>query len=110
MDNAQRYGEILTTVLRRVAVDQPSLQRLRIRAVCDRDSGQFLIIGTGWEQQRWLDVIFFHAWLKDGRVVVEENTFESIVGELIESGVSAEDIVSSEELEEEGMDVVLEAA
>lgn len=98
MDNAQRYGDVLTAVLRRVAADQPSLQRLTIRAVCDREVGQFLVIGTGWEQERWLDVIFFHAWLKDGRVVVEENTFESIVDELIESGISAEDIVSSEEL------------
>jgi len=100
MDNSQRYAEVLTQALRRVALDQPSLQNLKIRAVCDGEAGQFLIIGTGWQQTAWQNLILFNAWLKDGKVVVEENNFEDMMDLLLEAGVAAEDIVSVEDLED----------
>ncbi len=100
MDNSRRYAEFLTRALRHVASQQPSLQSLQIRSVCDVEAGQFLIIGTGWEQTIWQNLILFHAWLKDGKVVVVENNFESIVEDLITAGIAATDIVSVEDLEE----------
>lgn len=98
MADSQRYAELLTQVLRQVATDQPSLQNLKIRAVCDVEAGQFLLIGTGWEQTRWMDLILFHAWLHVDKVVVEENSFESIADELVEAGIAAADIISADEL------------
>ncbi len=99
MANSRQQAEILTRVLRRVAIDQPSLQNLKLQAVCDAEAGQFLVIGTGWQQTAWRDLILFHAWLKDGKVVVEENNFEDMMEVLLEAGIAVEDIVSVEELE-----------
>jgi hypothetical protein len=98
MATTNRYAELLTRVLRQVAIDQPSLQNLKIRAVCDAEAGQFLVIGTGWEQTSWMDVILFHAWLRDGQVVIEENNFESIVADLVAAGIAEDDIVSADDV------------
>ncbi|MCY7282462.1 MAG: XisI protein [Cyanobacteria bacterium CAN_BIN43] len=100
MDNSQRYAELLTQALRRVVRDRANVGRLKVRSVCDVEAGQFLIIATGWEMDSWRDVILFHAWLKDGKVVVEENNFEKMLEELLEVGIAESDIVDAEELEE----------
>ena len=100
MDNSQRYAELLTQVLRRVAGDRANLGSLKVRSVCDVEAGQFLVIATGWEKESWQDVILFHAWLKDGKVVVEENNFEKMLEELLEAGIAEVDILDAEELAE----------
>jgi XisI protein len=97
MVDTSRYAEVLTQVLRRVAIEQPSLQNLKIRAVCDGEVNQFLVIGTGWEKRTWMDVILFHAWLRDGQVVIEENNFESIVMDLIRAGIAESDIIAADD-------------
>jgi XisI protein len=100
VDSKGCYAELITKVLRGAAVNQPRLQNLKINAVCDKEVGQFLMIGTGWEQSSWKDMILFHAWLKDGKVIVEEDNFEAMVAALVDAGVAAEDILSADELAE----------
>jgi len=34
-----------------------------------------LILATGWDKQRWLDTILFHARLVDRQVIIEEDNF-----------------------------------
>jgi hypothetical protein len=41
----------------------PRLQAIQLYPVCDVDSGHFLILATGWDKQRWIDTILFHARL-----------------------------------------------
>ncbi|MDD1416359.1 XisI protein [Dolichospermum sp. ST_con] len=95
MDNSLRYSEILTQVLRRSASVQPRLQPISIRAVCDIESGQFLIIATGWEKNIWMNTILFHAQLANGKVVIEDDNFEEGLTEvLITAGIAPEDIVT----------------
>ena len=76
MEHSLTYPEILTQVLRKASAAQPRLQTIQIRAVCDPESGQFLIIATGWEKSVWLNTILFHARLVDGKVVIEDDNFE----------------------------------
>jgi hypothetical protein len=98
MANSQQYGDLLTQVLRQTAVIQPSLQPLRISAVCDREAGQFLIIATGWEKTGWINTILFHARLQNGKVMIEDDNFEAgLSAELIAAGILPEDILSSDE-------------
>ena len=74
---------------------QPRLQNITISAVCDRESGQFLIIATGWDKGIWIDTILFHARLVDGKVVIEDDNFEEgLTSALIQAGIVAEDIVT----------------
>jgi hypothetical protein len=98
MDYSQRYAELLTSVLRRVARDRAHLGGLKLRSVCDVEAGEFLIIATGWEAQSWHDDILFHAWLKDGKVVVEENNFEKMLDDLLEVGIAEADIWDAEDV------------
>lgn len=100
MDNLQRHAELLTQVLRRVACERANVGRLKVRSVCDVEAGQFLIIATGWEKESWRDEILFHAWLKDGKVIVEENNFEKMLEDLLSVGIAESDIVDAEELAE----------
>jgi XisI protein len=100
MDNSRRHAELLTQVLRQIAGDQTRLGDLKVRSVCDAEAGQFLIIATGWEKDIWQDVILFHAWLKGGKVIVEENNFEKMLEDLLEAGIAEADIISIEELED----------
>lgn len=100
MDNSRRYAELLTQVLRRIAHDRANLGGMKVRSVCDVEAGQFLIIATGWEQESWRDVILFHAWLRDGKIVVEENNFEKMLEDLLEVGIAEEDILDTEEVAE----------
>jgi hypothetical protein len=46
MDYSLTYPEILTQVLRKASAAQPRLQTIQISAVCDTESGQFLIIAN----------------------------------------------------------------
>lgn len=96
MDSQRNYAEILTRVLRQAATPQPRLQPLRISAVCDAEAGQFLIILTGWDKDRWLNTILFHARLANGKVIIEDDNFEEgIAADLIAAGIAVDDIVTS---------------
>lgn len=95
MDKSLKYPEILTQVLRKAAAAQPRLQAIQIRAVCDTESGQFLIIATGWEKNIWINTILFHARLVDGKIVIEDDNFEEgLTDALITHGIAPDDIVS----------------
>ena len=47
MDNAVNYADILTKVIKKESAIQPRLKTLKIAPVCDRESGNFLMIMTG---------------------------------------------------------------
>lgn len=96
MDSTRNYSAILTQVLRQVATPQPRLQPLRISSVCDAEAGQFLIIATGWDKERWLNTILFHARLVEGKIIIEDDNFEEgIASALIASGIAVDDITTS---------------
>ncbi|MEA5619064.1 element excision factor XisI family protein [Cronbergia sp. UHCC 0137] len=102
MDNSLRYSEILTRVLRKAASAQPRLQPISIHAVCDTESGQFLIIATGWERNVWINTILFHARLLNGKVVIEDDNFEEGLTEtLITDGIAPEDIITGLSVEQQ---------
>jgi XisI protein len=95
MDKSLKYADILTQVLRTESTIQPRLQKLRISPVCDRDSGQFLIIMTGWEQKTWTNTILFHARLFNDKIIIEDDNFEEgLTNVLIQAGISPEDLVT----------------
>ncbi len=96
MDNSLSYADILKKTLQEATRAQPRLQAIQLYPVCDVDSGHFLILATGWDKQRWIDTILFHARLVDNQLVIEEDNFEEGLSQaLIAAGIKAEDIVTS---------------
>ena len=95
MDKSIKYADILTRVLRQTSAVQPRLQNLKISSVCDRDTGHFLIIMTGWQKESWRDQILFHARLIDDKIVIEDDNFEEgLTNILIQEGIDDKDIVT----------------
>ena len=96
MDNSLSYADILKKTLQEATIAQPRLQAIRLYPVCDVDSGHFLVLATGWDQQRWIDTILFHARLVDRQVIIEEDNFEEgLTPALITAGITAEHIVTN---------------
>jgi hypothetical protein len=96
MEDSLNYTDILKRTLQAATVDQPRLQAIRLYPVCDVESGQFLIVATGWDKQRWINTILFHARLVDQEVLIEEDNFEEgLTQSLIAAGIRPQHIVSS---------------
>jgi len=89
------YADILTHVIRQEAKPQPRIQPITYAAVCDAESGQFLLIATGYENKKWFDVIVFHARLIEGWVVIELDNIEGgLQTALVAAGIPADRIIS----------------
>ncbi|MDB9423246.1 element excision factor XisI family protein [Microcystis aeruginosa] len=100
MDNTVNYADILTQVIRKESAMQPRLQTLKITPVCDPESGNFLIIMTGWEKEAWINTILFHARLLKNKIVIEDdNLEEGLTTNLIQAGIPPEDIITGLSLE-----------
>jgi hypothetical protein len=103
-DNSLSYADIIESTLKEATKDQPRLQSIRLYPVCDRDSGNFLIMATGWDKKDWINTILFHAYLvvgeaslKENRdITIEEDNFEEgLTSLLIEGGIDGKNIHTS---------------
>ncbi|GEM_PF-437993 len=103
MERSLNYADILKKTLQEETRAQPSIQAIRLYPVCDMDSGHFLVLATGWDRQRWMDSILFHARLVDGQVIIEEDNFEEgLTPALIAAGIPAEHIIAGLHYEADG--------
>lgn len=110
MERSLSYADILKKTLQEATRNQPRLQAIQLYPVCDTDSGHFLILATGWDKQRWLDTILFHARLVDRQVIIEEDNFEEgLTSALIDAGIQAEHIVTSLDYQSGANPVVFQA-
>lgn len=96
MDNSLSYADIIQNTLQAATKEQPRIQPIHFYPVCDRDSGHFLVLATGWDKQRWINAILFHAHLVGREVIIEEDNFEEgLTSQLIAAGIDANNIHAS---------------
>lgn len=96
MDNSLSYADIIQNTLQEATKDQPRIQPIQLYPVCDRDSGHFLVLATGWDKQHWINAILFHAHLVDREIIIEEDNFEEgLTSQLIAAGIDANNIRTS---------------
>jgi hypothetical protein len=96
MDNSLSYADIIENTLKEATKDQPRIQSIRLYPVCDQNSGNFLIMATGWDKKDWINTILFHAYLVDRDITIEEDNFEEgLTSLLIEGGIDAKNIHTS---------------
>jgi hypothetical protein len=89
--NSLSYADIIERTLQEAAKDQPRIQSIRIYPVCDRNSGHFLVLATGWDKKSWVNTILFHAHLVDQEITIEEDNFEEgLTLMLIAAGINPE--------------------
>ena len=97
MAQTMNYADILTQVLRAESQIQfRTIPRLKIVSSCDRETGQFLLVMIGWDNQKhWVHSIVFHARLIDGKVIIETDlTEDGLKPLLLEAGIRAEAFLS----------------
>lgn len=95
MDKTLIYTDILKETVRAAAATQPRLQAIKLHSICDPESGHFLVLATGWDKQRRINTVLFHARLVDQHIFIEEDNFEeSLTQVLIAGGIKKEDIVA----------------
>lgn len=78
MDNSLSYADIIEQTLKEATKDKPRIQSIRLYPVCvrvsvasaNRDSGNFLIMATGWDKKDWINIILFHAYLVDRNITI----------------------------------------
>ncbi len=93
MAQTVNYADILANVVQAEGLLQPGLQPIKIAAVCDRQTGHFLLIATGWENNQRFDSILFHARLVHGKVIIESDyTEEGLTATLVDVGICAADV------------------
>ena len=101
MNNAINYADILKQTVKDATIHQPRSQKINLYPVCDVESGNFVVLATGFDKKSWIDFVLFHARLveKDNynrKIIIEEDNFEEgLVDILIAAGVKKEDIVTS---------------
>ncbi len=94
MDQTLSYVDLLKKTVQEAIANQPRLQAIKLYPVCDTESGHFLVLATGWDKQRRMDTILFHARLVGQQIIIEEDNFEeSLTQSLITKGAKKEDIV-----------------
>ena len=95
MDRIENYRRILQRVVKRHAQFQPANGDIQTHAVCDRETDEFMVIDSGWNEKgrRIYDVVL-HFRLQDGIVHVErDNTDAEVVRELLDSGIAKDDLI-----------------
>ena len=101
MDTTINYADILKQTVKDATIHQPRLQKIKLYPVCDVESGNFVVLATGFDKKSWVDVVLFHARLVekdhlDRKIIIEEDNFEEGLADiLIAAGVKKEDIVTS---------------
>ena len=69
-------------------------EEVKVQAVCDYEGNHFQLMNIGWRGNEYLCYIIFHFDIKDGKVWIQENRTDVLIGqELVERGIPKSDIV-----------------
>lgn len=90
----EQYEKIIRELLEEYA-QIPYLQESLVdETIFDRESGRYLLVTRGWQNGKSVNSIILHLALFGEKVSIQcNNTDQDIVDELIQRGVSSDDIV-----------------
>jgi hypothetical protein len=93
MDKVTRYRQIIQQVLENYAQAMSCGNQVQILPVCDTRHDQYLLVSLGWSNKRREHAIVFHAQLRNGQFLIEDDrTEEGFSNRLLTAGVAEEDI------------------
>jgi XisI protein len=95
MDRLDRDRQIIKTVLRPYAHIKYAYDDIQNKTVFDPESDQYLIISTGWSQEKHrIHGCLIHIEIMDNKVWIQrDGTENGIASELIEAGIPQDRIV-----------------
>ena len=94
MDRLDYYRQCIKNLLLESGEAPPVNGEIEVELVFDKERDRYLIIDLGWNQHRRVYNCFIHLDIKDGKIWIQRNqTDRSIAEELVQMGISKEDIV-----------------
>ena len=96
MEKIKKYQKAILKVLEHyAAIDSPFMPDVTNKVIADTQNHQYQLIRMGWYKDRHVHYTVFHFDILDGKVWIQENRTDVKINEdLVEAGVSPQDIVS----------------
>lgn len=94
MDKINRYKKISRDLVLEIAALDRSADPIQTAIVTDDEHGHYLLLKTGWFDNKRLYGPYLHLEVQDAKILVQQNgTDVHIAQELVDRGVSKDDIV-----------------
>jgi hypothetical protein len=94
MDKLSHYRSVVKQVLSQHAEYIPSHGQIETIPVFDERNENYLVLDLGWDRTGRIHATVLHIRLRDDKVWVEKDSTETgVAQELLEAGVSKDDIV-----------------
>ncbi|MDY6785523.1 MAG: XisI protein [Cyanobacteriota bacterium] len=94
MERVTDYRALIETWLAEQSQVQPVNGDIEVQTIVDREGDRYLLLNLGWEGHRRVYNCVFHLEIKDDKIWIQRNqTDKPIARELVERGVTKEDIV-----------------
>lgn len=96
IEKLNSYRRILQQVIERHAQMAAEPSGTETIAVCDPSGDNYLLLDVGWEAGSRVHYVIIHLRLQDGKVLIEKDGIEyGIAQDLLEAGISAEDLITA---------------
>jgi hypothetical protein len=95
MDSLKKYQEATVSLLEEYAAIKPAnMPDIQHQILADRERNHFALIRLGWTQGKFVYHCVMHFDIIEGKVWLQQNwTDQDLAEELIQKGVSRQDIV-----------------
>lgn len=94
MDKLEQYRQIIQTVIQHHAEYTPSHGEIKTLPLCDTINDNYLLMDLGWDRTGRVHAVVFHLRIYNNKIWVEwDGTEEGVTQELLDLGVSKEDII-----------------
>jgi hypothetical protein len=96
MDRLDHYRQSLKKLLKDYAdsMNKNSGGSIEVETVFDTENDHYLLLDVGWQERKRVHHCILHFDIKDGRIWLQENNTDIEVDEeLIEMGISKQEIV-----------------
>lgn len=94
LEKVQTYRTIIKQLLEQYAAYKPSYGDIEIQTVFDNEHDHYQVISIGWNKKERIYGCSIHIDIKNEKIWIQINNTELDIGQdLVERGVSKEDIV-----------------
>ncbi len=88
------YQQLIQNIIKNYADKHPQDNKIETQIICDTQNHHYLLLYVGWEEEKQIYGCPIHVDIKDNKFWLQRDfTEEGIANQLLELGVSKEDIV-----------------
>ncbi|BAS55263.1 XisI protein [Leptolyngbya boryana NIES-2135] len=94
MERLEEYRQAIRSLLEQYAAEGNQDDQLETQVICDRENDHYQLVSLGWQGQRRFYSCLMHLDIKNGKIWIQRNQTDRLIAqELVEMGVTREDIV-----------------